>query len=56
MTEPQNLSWKEKKQATARDEIKQTALEILDQGGFKNLSMHNIARTATTATTTRPSG
>lgn len=50
MTEPNNLSWKEKKQAAARDEIKQTALAILDEGGFENLSMHNIARHLQTTT------
>jgi len=50
MTEPNHLSWKEKKQATARDEIKQTALAILDEGGFESLSMHHIARRLQTTT------
>jgi AcrR family transcriptional regulator len=50
MSEETTTNWKQKKQAMARDEIKHTALTLLKEGGFENLSMHNIARKMQTTT------
>lgn len=50
MVEKNTFTWQEKKQANARDEIKDTALAVLQEDGFESLSMHRIARELQTTT------
>ena len=50
MSENKTANGKHVKQAAMRSKIKETAMTLLESGGFENLSMHKIAKEMNTTT------